>query len=85
MRPFEPLHEKTAFCISENKGADQLHGDSAADQRLSFSFTDSAIPLLPKSEISCKAIFCGCIAWFVWDLVRNHKDRFSSDMAQFEV
>ena len=40
---------KTAFCIGENKDADQLRG---ADQRLCFHYTDSAIPLLPKSEIS---------------------------------
>ena len=34
---------KLDFCICENKDA---------DQRLCFRFTDSIIPLLPKSEIS---------------------------------
>ena len=37
---------------SENKDADQLRGDREADQRLCFRYTDSTIPLLPKSEIS---------------------------------
>ena len=42
---------KTAFCICENKDADQLRGDREADQRLCFRHMDSAIPLLSKSEI----------------------------------
>ena len=29
---YELWHEKTAFCICENKGADQLRGNLAADQ-----------------------------------------------------
>ena len=43
---------KSAFCICENKDADQLRGNSEADQRLCFRYSDSTIPLLPKSEIS---------------------------------
>ena len=43
---------KPTFCICENKDADQLHGNSEADQRLCFRYTDSTIPLLSKSEIS---------------------------------
>ena len=43
---------KPAFCICENKGADQLRGNREADQRLCFGFIDSTIPLLHKSEIS---------------------------------
>ena len=43
---------KPAFCICENKDADQLRGNREADQRLSFRYTDSTTPLLPKSEIS---------------------------------
>ena len=42
--------KKTAFCICENKGADQLRDNRAADQRLCFLSIDSTIPLLPKSE-----------------------------------
>ena len=43
---------KPAFCICENKDADQLRGNHEADQRLCFRCTDSTIPVLPKSEIS---------------------------------
>ena len=43
---------KPFFCICENKDADQLCGNREADQRLCFSYIDSAIPLLSKSEIS---------------------------------
>ena len=43
---------KPAFCICENKDADQLRGNREADQRLGFRYTDSSIPLLPKSKSS---------------------------------
>ena len=43
---------KPAFCICENKDADQLRGNREADQRLCFRHTDSTIPLLPTSEVS---------------------------------
>ena len=43
---------KPAFCICENKDADQLRCDFDADQRLCFRYIDSTIPLLGKSEIS---------------------------------
>ena len=43
---------KPDFCLCKNKGADQLRGVREADQRLCFRYTDSTIPLLPKSEIS---------------------------------
>ena len=40
------------FAYAKNKDADQLRGNCEADQRLCFRYTDSIIPLLPKSEIS---------------------------------
>ena len=43
---------KLAFCICENKDADQLRDNREADQRLCFRYIDSTIPRLPKSEIS---------------------------------
>ena len=43
---------KPAFCICENKDADQLRVNREADQRLCFRYSDSTIPLLLKSEIS---------------------------------
>ena len=42
---------KPASCICENKDADKLRGNCEADQRLCFRYTDSTIPLFPKSEI----------------------------------
>ena len=44
--------KKTAFCICENKDADQLCGNREADQRLGFRYMDSTIPLLYKYKIS---------------------------------
>ena len=39
------------FCIYVNKDADQLRGESEADQRLCFRYIDSTtIPLLSKSS-----------------------------------
>ena len=74
---------KPDFRICENKDADQLRGNREADQRLCFRYTDSTIPLLPKSEIlGPLAIFYGCAAWFVSDLVGNPEDRFSHVEAQ---
>ena len=43
---------KPAFCICENKDADQLRGNRKADQRLCFRYIDATIPLLPKYEIT---------------------------------
>ena len=44
--------KKPAFCICENKDADQLRSNREADQRLCFHYLDSTIPLLPKYKIS---------------------------------
>ena len=43
---------KPAFCICENKDADQLCGNREADQRLCFRYTDRTVPLVSKSKIS---------------------------------
>ena len=40
------------LCLCENKGADQLHSNCEADQRLCFRYMDSTISRLFKSEIS---------------------------------
>ena len=64
---------KPAFCICKNKGADQLHGNHTADQRLFFRYIVLSLyflnPQFPGSQ-------------FVLDLVVNPKDRFSHDVAQ---
>ena len=70
-----------AFCICENKDADQLHGNREADQRLCFRYRDSTTPPLPKPQ----AIFCGCAAQFVSDLIGNPEDRFSHNEAHMKT
>ena len=68
---------KPAFCICENKDADQLRGNREADQRLFFRYIDSTIPLLSKSKnFKPVAIFCSCTAWFVSEQVRNQNVGF---------
>ena len=59
---------KPTICLCENKGADQLRSNCNADQRLSFRYTDSTIPLLFEPL----AIFCDCTARFASDLFGNH-------------
>ena len=43
---------KLAFCIGENKDADQLRGNREADQRHCFRYIASTISLIPKYKIS---------------------------------
>ena len=49
---FELRQEKTGFLICKTKAEDQLCGYRTADQRFCFRYTDSTIPLLPKSIFS---------------------------------
>ena len=67
---------KPAFCICENKGVDQRHGDRAADQRHCLSNIFSSL-INPKLS----ANFCCRTARFVSNLVGNPEDRFSHDTA----
>ena len=69
------IMRKPVYCICENKDA----GHSEADQRLCFRYTDSTISLLLIKIRNFKppAIFCGCTARFMSDLVGNPEDRFS--------
>ena len=72
---------KPAFCICENKGADQPRGNHVADQHLCYHCIDRIIPLLPKSKFKLLVIFCGQTARFVSDLAVNPEDRFSHEAA----
>ena len=60
---------KPAFCICENKGAEQLRSNCAADQRLCFRYTDSTIYYLnskfqASSHASSVAVQPGfCQTW----------------------
>ena len=42
---------KPAFCMCDNKDADQLRCNYAADQGICFRYIDSKNPLLSKFEI----------------------------------
>ena len=46
-----PIMKVPCFIICENKGADQLSGNVAADQRLCLRYTDRKILLLPMMKI----------------------------------
>ena len=70
---------KSAFCICENKGANQLSSNHATDQYLCFCYIDSTIPL--HSKFKPLTIFYVCTAWFVLQLFGNAKDRFSCGAA----
>ena len=59
------------FCICENKDADQLRGDRGI----------RIVQSLYYRNFKPQAIFCGCTAWFVSDLVGNPEDRFSHNEA----
>ena len=75
------IMRKTAFCICEDKAADQLRGNRQADQGLCFCYIASTIPLLPKYIISS---LCACTARFVSDQIRNPEDRFSHNEAHIQ-
>ena len=68
---FEPRREKTRFCICENKDADQLFS-------LHVWYNPSTTLIRNFKPL---AIFCGCPARFVSDLVGNPEDRFSHNEA----
>ena len=58
-----------AFRICENKGADQLHSNCEADQRLRFRYTDITMPLFLYPIFP---VIRACTARFVSDLFGNH-------------
>ena len=77
------IMRKPAFCTCENKGADQLCGNLAADKRLCLCYINSIIPLLPKCEMSSlypSSFGCTALKKFVSDLVKN-PDRFAHGAA----
>ena len=67
---------KPAFCICENKDADQLRGNREADQRLCFRYIDSTISL-PKFQASSHLL------WLYSPVcVGNPEDWFSHNEAR---
>ena len=63
-----------AFCILENKGADQLSGYRAADQHICFHYVDSTSPL--KFQASRHLLLS-----YSQVCVGNPEDRFSHEAA----
>ena len=73
---------KPALNVCENKDADQLFGDSIADQPLFRHYTYSVDPQLPKSEILYAAPSVEVVSRFVPCLVINPKNRINPGAAQ---
>ena len=48
---------KSTFCIFDNKGADQLRGNLAADQRLCFRNLQSLLVLNTKFHVSASVVW----------------------------
>ena len=76
---------KPVFCICKNKDADQLRGNREADQRLCFHYTDSAIPLHPKSKFQASRHLLWLYSPVYVDLVGNPEDRFSHNDAHIAL
>ena len=70
---------KPDFCLWENKAADQLCSNCEADQRLSFRYLDSTVPLRTTYSQIFKSLACffDCKGRFVSDLFENPEDRIS--------
>ena len=73
---------KPTFCICENKDADQLRGNSEADQRLCFRYTDSTIPRLSKSDFQASSHLLYLYSLFCVGPGRKPECWFSHDAAQ---
>ena len=67
---------KPAFCICENKDADQLCGNRGPDQCLCFRYTDNNPSTSYIRNFKPLAIFCSSTDRFVSDLVGNPKTGF---------
>ena len=77
---------KPAFCICENKDADQLRSNySAADQRRLFRYTESTTPLLPSTKFQASSHLLWLYSLVCVGLVGNPKDRFSHNEAHFVI
>ena len=74
---------KSAFCICENKDADQLRGDRKLIS--AFVFASRIIQSLYFLNTKFHVIFCGCTARFMSDQVGNPEDRFFSQRGSYKV
>ena len=73
---------KPAFCICENKDADQLRGNAKLISAFVFATQIVQSLYFLSTNFKSLTILCGRAAWFVCDLVGNPEDRFSHNEAQ---
>ena len=76
---------KLAFCICENKGADQLCGNRTTDQAFVFAtqIVQSLFFLNPKFQASSHLLWL--YSPIMSDLVENSEDRFSHNEAHIHT
>ena len=69
-----------AFCMHENKDADQQRGNRLAEQRLCFRYTGNKLPLVPTPDIS--SLYVSLLAkqpdLCRTDIAGNPKEKFYS-------
>ena len=70
---------KPAFCLCENKGADQLLSNCAADQRLCFRFIDSKTLYLLNHKFQASSRLLWPYSPACVGSGRKPKDRFFHD------
>ena len=84
LQQMSSIIRKPAFCIYENKDADQLRNNRAADQCLCSPSIDRTILLLIRN-FKPLSIFCGCTARFLSDLVGNPKTGFLESQLKYRL
>ena len=67
---------KPAFCICENKGADQLAVTAQLTSTIVFAIKIVQSFYFPSLQFQVFDIYCGCTARFLSDLVGKPDDRF---------
>ena len=72
------IMRKPAYCICENKDADQLCGNRTTDQRLCFRYTIVQFLYYLNLKFQALVIFCGCTAQFVSDWSETPKTGYIS-------
>ena len=71
----------SVYSIWENKGADQLRGNRAANKCLCFCYISTS----KMRNFKPLTIFSDCTVRYLSDLVGNPEDRFSGDAAHMSL
>ena len=81
-KSFEPRYEKTCFFAYAKKA--QISCAVVTAQLISAFIFATQIPSTSQNRnVKLLAIFCGCTARFVSELVENSEDQYSRDMDHF--